>query len=386
MLHSFIITSYLLAMSSAAAVFFIVSIFLWFYHSHHIYIYLTCSRRYHMYMQPALHHRIVISAALGMMAISLMPACGSPLPGLATSTPTVASSSSLLVEHAPTAPPEHWLMDLDRPPAAELLIASTLIPTMPVPWSVMSSTSRTYPLFFSKLNQLVFQHPVSRTLIIGGVAIVASLTATKAYEVSISAAEGSNDHLDLDKSLLPAALSGDKPSPRPNMPPPHNELMIPIPRFSQDYAINDPPTTSSLVHLTSSKAPKSLLEQQQILEQKVITNQKQQQIIDRIHQLNLQLYAQKRGITVDKIPQDERLRLESEQNFKHITEHVNEFSDENMERLMTRIDELESAMTTLNTTRNSSKSERTIIGKLKQKHLNLVWQAIGAGVLFVLFL
>ena len=341
-------------------------------------------------MQSALSHLIpsVILAFFVMMTIGFMQSCGSPLSS--SSRPAVVSSSSL-VEPFPAQPSEHWLMNLDHPSSVELLIASTLIPampTMPVSWlPALTSVGWSHPLV-GKLNHLVLKHPVSRTLIIGGVAIVAALTATRAYVVAINAAEEHYDHINLDNPLIPSSRrDGVKPRSHHNKPPPPSELMIPIPRFSQDYAIDDPPSLSSLVHIPSSSSPpKSLLEQQQILEQKVISNQKQQKIIDRIHQLNLQLYAQKRGITVDKIPQDERLRLESEQNFKHITEHINEFSDENMERLMSRIDELENAMTKLKTTHNNVKSERTIIGQLKQKHLNLIWQAISAGVLFVLFL
>lgn len=225
------------------------------------------------------------------------------------------------------------------------------------------------------------KHPASRTIVIGSLVIVGALTATGHYLVTASIQGDGNTPLNHEASpLVPESLRGQS---QPE-PPTGDPMLVPIPHFSQQ-------DDSSLVIYPDQTSPASLpprpslLEQQRLLETKVNQVRDEQKIIDRIHQLNLELYAHKQGITVAQIPQDERLRLESEQNFKYITNHINELSADNMDRLMKRIDELEGALATLNNAGRPLPANARMIDKIKHQ-LNIVLQGLAVGLLFVMFL
>lgn len=353
---------------------------------------------YHQRLSLAGHQQILMVLSLS----ALLSACGegatSSSSSLAARSLVGASPPATLIDTPTT--DQHHILSFDQhslhhtrqfwPKPKQLasprLVASTtMVPALagathlpPLWWShVLPSSLSSGPLW--RARSWALNHPTSRSIIVGSLVIVAAITATGHYLVTASIQGKDGAPLNHDSSpLVPESI---KHQPQPG-PPAGDPMMVPIPHFSHQ-------DDSSLVIYPSQSSPESLptslLEQQRLLETKMSQVRDEQKIIDRIHQLNLELYAHKQGITVAQIPQDVRLRLESEQNFKYITNHVNELSEDNMDRLMKRIDELEGALATLNNSGQPLPANARMIDKFKHQ-LNIVLQGLAVGLLFVMFL
>lgn len=250
----------------------------------------------------------------------------------------------------------------DEYPPAQVLVASTaaipMMPALPLVRSVAISAPWA-------------KHPV-RMFAMAGVAIVATLTAAGGYHVIV----GDEDFLmdvDLDATLMG---QGEKPQFRGK--PPTDPLMFP-PFFN-------PLEQELLPQKQEAKRPQNLAEKVNVLEEEVLKAQNQKEIMDRIFALSLALYAHKNGITVEEIPKEERMRLESEQNTELVLKHLEELSDVSIDGLLSRIHRLEASLLEV---QKSAPADGTLFvwqGKaFKRSHLNRLWQAIGAGVLFVMF-
>lgn len=277
----------------------------------------------------------------------------------------------------------HQLMDLnhitaENPP----LIASTATLALPTAWPVKIHLG-----WFKKLTSTALQHPTSRTLIVGMVALVATVSAAGTYHVSLIEQQA-DDHTPHPwpsyGSLIPKSGQEQPPNPplssRPPQPSPSDpKLVIPLKKTTEEQALQ--PTKPQ----NYPSDVLSLEEHKEQLESQVSKAKNQQKLIDRIIQLNLELYAHKKGISVQEITPEQRMRLENEQNLRNLTQHIDELSDDNMDRITSRIDQLENALADLQTSKHQKKGEQVIVGNLKQKHLNTIWQAIGAGILFVMF-
>ena len=204
---------------------------------------------------------------------------------------------------------------------------------------------------------------------------MATLTAAGGYHVIV----GDEDFLadvDLDATLMGQG-QGEKLQFRGK--PPTEPLMFP-PLFRDSKQELLPQTQEA-------KRPQNLVEKAHLLEEEVLKAQSQKEILDRIFALSLALYAHKNGVTVEEIPKEERMRLESEQNTELVLKHLEELSDASLDGLISRVHRLEASLSEAQ--KSQAPADRTLFvwqGKsVKQSHLNRLWQAIGAGVLFVMF-